>query len=85
MAAEKQELETENDGLRKELKASPDSLTARIRGLNDLTNDLNAYLKLYCMEAIKTLKEELESTKTTLGGKVQGLEDDLSKKEDEHE
>ena len=75
----------ENESLRKELKATPDSLTARIRGLNDLTNDLNAYLKLYCMEASKTLKEELESTKATLGGKVQSLEDELGKKDEERE
>ena len=78
MQAEKAELELENESLRKELKVSPESLTARIRGLNDLTNDLNAYLKQYCMQAIKELKDELENTKTTLGGKVQGLEDELA-------
>ena len=85
LQAEKSELEIENESLRKELKSSPESLTARIKGLNDLTNNLNAYLKLYCMEANKELKDELENTKTTLSGKIQTLEDQLSKKESEHE
>ena len=43
--AEKAELEKQKKALQEELKVTPESLTARIRGLNDLTNDLNAYLK----------------------------------------
>ena len=70
LEAEKKELFMDNESLRKELKSSPESLTARIKGLNDLTNDLNAYLKMYCMESIKELKEELESTKASHSTKV---------------
>ena len=31
-----------------EAKASPESLTAQIRGLNDLTESLSNYLKEHC-------------------------------------
>ena len=42
---------------------TPESLTARIRGLNELTNNLNAYLKEYCMsDGFDRLKQELETT-----------------------
>jgi len=42
---------------------TPESLTARIRGLNELTNNLNAYLKEYCLnEGFDRLKEELENS-----------------------
>lgn len=69
--AEKSELNRQKQMLQDELKVTPESLTARIRGLNDLTNDLNAYLKEYCMtEDIDTLRKELESTKQELGTKV---------------
>ena len=48
---------------------TPESLTARIRGLNELTNNLNAYLKEYCaMEDFEKLKQELEASKDELGG-----------------
>ena len=73
------------EALKKELKASPESLTARIKGLNDLTNDLNAYLKMYCMESIKELKDELESTKNNHSTKIQSLEDELQKREEDFE
>lgn len=49
--AEKAELEKKLKAAHDEIKATPESLTARIRGLNDLTNDLNAYLKQYCMHS----------------------------------
>ena len=40
---------------------TPESLKARIRGLNDLTNDLNAYLKEYCLtQGLDHLRDEFE-------------------------
>jgi len=56
-------------------------LTARIRGLNELTNNLNYYLKEYCaMEGFEKLKQELEASKDELQGKVVSLETDMSDK-----
>lgn len=48
--AEKEDLLAAKKQLQSELKVTPESLTARIRGLNELTNNLNAYLKEYCMD-----------------------------------
>jgi len=46
---------------------TPESLSARIRGLNEMTSDLNAYLKEYCMsEGFDRLKQELEQSKMEL-------------------
>ena len=47
--AEKQDLLAAKQALQNELGVTPESLTARIRGLNELTSNLNAYLKEYCM------------------------------------
>jgi hypothetical protein len=56
--AEKEELLAAKNSLQSELKVSPESLTARIRGLNELTNNLNSYLKEYCMsEGFDRLKQ----------------------------
>ena len=58
---------------------TPESLTARIRGLNDLTNNLNAYLKEYCMsDGFDRLKQELETTNQEMATKVETLETELS-------
>ena len=46
--AEKNELIAKLATVSKELKTAPDSLNARINGLNNLTSDLSAYLKEYC-------------------------------------
>ena len=49
--------------LQAEIKVTPESLTARIRGLNDMTNNLNSYLKEYCMgEGLDTLVQKLETS-----------------------
>ena len=57
---------------------TPESLTARIRGLNELTNDLNAYLKEYCLdEGFDRLKQELETANQELTAKVESLEASL--------
>lgn len=82
--AEKAELEKKLKSAFEEMKATPESLTARIRGLNDLTNDLNSYLKQYCMHSQNDLKNELERTKTDLNGKVDALTSELSLKETVH-
>ena len=64
--------------LQDELKETPHSLTARIRALNDLTSDLNAYLKEYCMtEDINKMKQELEKAKQELGEKVEALQTEI--------
>ena len=68
--AEKTELLRQKQTLQDELKATPDSLTARIRALNDLTSDLNAYLKEYCMTDIDSMKKELEKTKQEYSAKI---------------
>ena len=58
---------------------TPESLTARIRGLNELTNNLNAYLKEYCMsDGFDRLKQELETTNQEMTTKVETLETELS-------
>lgn len=58
---------------------TPESLTARIRGLNELTNNLNAYLKEYCMsDGFDRLKQELETTNQEMATKVETLETELS-------
>ena len=58
---------------------TPESLTARIRGLNELTNNLNAYLKEYCMsDGFDRLKQELETTNQEMTTKVETLESELS-------
>lgn len=57
-------------------------MTARIRGLNELTNNLNAYLKEYIMsEGFDRLKEELEKSKEELTTKVASLEAEMDEKE----
>jgi len=76
--SEKQELIAAKQALQSELNVSPESLTARIRGLNELTNNLNVYLKEYCMsEGFEKLKQELEASKDELAGKVVALETEL--------
>ena len=58
---------------------TPESRTARIRGLNELTNNLNAYLKEYCMsDGFDRLKQELETTNQEMATKVETLETELS-------
>ena len=71
--------------LQDELKVTPESLTARIRGLNEMTSDLNAYLKEYCMsEGFDRLKKELESSNQELTAKVESLEASLAEKDAVH-
>ena len=77
--AEKQDLIATKQALQSELQVTPESLTARIRGLNELTNNLNAYLKEYCMsDGFDRLKQELETTNQEMTTKVETLESELS-------
>jgi len=51
-----------------------------------MTSDLNAYLKEYCMsEGFERLKQELETCKEELTGKVVTLETELAGKEASHQ
>lgn len=62
LQAENSELLAAKISLQNEIKSTPESLTARIRGLNDLTNNLNSYLKEYCMnEGLDALVTKLET------------------------
>ena len=80
--SEKEELLAQKLQLQQELQVTPESLSARIRGLNEMTNDLNAYLKEYCMsEGFDRLKQELEQSKMELTQKVESLETELSEKD----
>ena len=80
--AEKEELLAQKAALQQELQVTPESLSARIRGLNEMTSDLNAYLKEYCMsEGFDRLKQELEQSKMELTQKVESLETELSEKD----
>ena len=68
-----------------ELNVTPESLTARIGSLNQLTSDLNEYLKEYIMsEGFDRLKEELEKTTLEMTAKVESLEAQISDKENQH-
>lgn len=63
LTAENTELKAQRMALQAEIKVTPDSLTARIRGLNDMTNNLNSYLKEYCMgQGLDQLVQKLEAT-----------------------
>ena len=74
LEAEKNELIAKNQTLQGEIDVTPESQTARIRGLNELTNNLNAYLKEYCMsEGFDRLKEELEGANQELTSKFEML------------
>ena len=49
-----------------------------------MTNDLNAYLKQYCMQSQNELKDELENSKTQFTSKIESLETDIISKETVH-
>ena len=61
LQAENSELLAAKMALQAEIKSTPESLTAYIRGLNDMTTNLNSYLKEYCMgEGLDSLVHKLE-------------------------
>ena len=83
--SEKQDLLQAKQALQAELKVTPESLTARIRGLNELTNNLNFYLKEYCMsEGFDRLKEQLETANQDMSTKIVALETQLEEKDRLH-
>lgn len=53
-----------------EAKVTPESLTAQIRGLNDLTESLSNYLKEHCESKSKEREEELTLAKNSLSEQV---------------
>lgn len=46
--AEKEELKRQNAVLLSEIQQTPESLTAQLRGFNELTDSLSLYLKEHC-------------------------------------
>jgi len=50
--------------LEAEAKVTPESLTAQIRGLNELTESLSNYLKEHCDSKSKEREDELNAAKT---------------------
>lgn len=68
--------------LQAEIKSTPESLTAYIRGLNDMTTNLNSYLKEYCMgEGLDSLVHKLEIQNQEMSAKVESLEAKLQEKD----
>lgn len=63
-----------------EAKASPESLTAQIRGLNELTESLSNYLKEHCESRSKDREDQLNAAKTQLTEQVASLEQEIQEK-----
>jgi len=74
---EKAELVMQKATLEAEAKVTPESLTAQIRGLNELTESLSNYLKENCESRQKEREEELEANKTQLTEQVATLEQQI--------
>lgn len=66
--------------LEAEAKVTPESLTAQIRGLNELTESLSNYLKEHCDSKSKEREDELNAAKTQLTEQVASLEQELQEK-----
>ena len=66
-------------------KVSPESLTAQIRGLNELTESLSNYLKEHCETKVKEKEEEIAADKTALTEQVATLESRIADKEQQHQ
>lgn len=64
--AEKSELQNRLDKVHKEVEKSPESLSHQVRGLTEMNESLNQYLKTYCEESRKELEKELASVKIEL-------------------
>jgi hypothetical protein len=71
---EKAELVLQKAQLEAEAKVTPESLTAQIRGLNELTESLSNYLKEHCESRQKEREDELVTVKTQLTEQVASLE-----------
>jgi len=71
---EKAELVLQKAQYEAEAKVSPESLTAQIRGLNELTESLSNYLKEHCETRSKEKEEEFFTVKNQLSEKVATLE-----------
>ena len=85
LQCENAELLAAKMALQAEIKSTPESLTARIRGLNDMTNNLNSYLKEYCMgEGLDSLVQKLETSNQEMSSKVETLESKLKEKDIEY-
>jgi hypothetical protein len=74
---EKAELIMQKASLEAEAKVTPESLTAQIRGLNDLTESLSNYLKEHCESRQKEREDELLAVKTQMAEQIAALETQL--------
>lgn len=63
---EKAELVLQKAQIEAEAKVTPESLTAQIRGLNELTESLSNYLKEHCESRNKEKEDELIADKSAL-------------------
>lgn len=59
--------------MKKELKQTPDSMSAQMRSLTELNEGLNDYLKLYCEESKRSVESELAKAKTDYTEKMDKL------------
>ena len=59
--------------MKKELKQTPESLCAQMRSLNELNEDLNEYLKLYCEESKKEVESEMSKLKLEYAERIEQL------------
>lgn len=71
--AEKNDLFNKLEALKAEVKQSPESLTAQNRGLFELNESLNQYLKTYCEESKKEVDKELVNVKIDCQEKLQEM------------
>lgn len=64
--AEKEELKRQNAVLLSEIQQTPESLTAQLRGFNELTDSLSLYLKEHCEQKSSQTLLDLEQSKQEL-------------------
>jgi len=86
--AEKSALQSNFDSLQQELKQTPESMSAQIRSLTELTESLNQYLKQFCEESKKHLENELVKAKSEYESKIEKLQeriDEMKKSEAQRE
>lgn len=76
--AEKADLINKLEQSKKELKQTPDSLSAQMRSLTELNEGLSDYLKQYCEESKKNVENELARTKQEHADKLVKLTSELS-------
>ena len=85
LQAENAELKATRATLQAEINHTPESLTARVRGLNEMTNNLNSYLKEYCMgQGLNEMVQKREVANHEMSAKIETLEASLVEKDSQH-